>query len=209
MDAIIFLVKKINIAFLVSGRGSNLQAIIDAVEEGKINAKIVCVISNIPTALALEKADKYKITAIVIDHTKFANKESYEDKIIEALKNYKIDLICLAGYMRILGPKIIGEYKGKIMNIHPALLPSFPGLDAWIQALEAGVKISGCTVHFVDEGCDTGPIILQKEVPVLDDDTRETLAWRILKEEHKLYPEAIRLFSEGRLEIEGRKVRIK
>lgn len=198
----------INIAFLVSGRGSNLQVIIDAIEEGSLNAKIVCVISNVPSALAIEKADKHNIPTIVIDNKKFADRESYEDKILEELKNYHVDLICLAGYMRILGPKIISEYKWKIMNIHPALLPSFPGMDAQKQALEYGVKITGCTVHFVDGGCDTGPIILQRAVDVLEGDTEDALSARILMEEHKLYPEAVKLFAERRIEIQGRIVRI-
>lgn len=198
----------INIAFLVSGRGSNLQVIIDAIEEGSLNAKIVCVISNVPSALAIEKADKHNIPTIVIDNKKFADRESYEDKILEELKNYHVDLICLAGYMRILGPKIISEYKWKIMNIHPALLPSFPGMDAQKQALEYGVKITGCTVHFVDGGCDSGPIILQRAVDVLEGDTEDALSARILMEEHKLYPEAVKLFAEGRIEIQGRIVRI-
>lgn len=200
--------KKINIAILVSGRGTNMTAIIEAIESGELNAEIACVISNVPDVPALEKAAKHNIKTMVINYKDFNAREVYEDKLIDTLRNYDIDLICLAGYMRVLGKKIVDLYRGRIMNIHPALLPSFPGLQAQWQAFLYGVKVTGSTVHFVDEGCDSGPIILQKAVEVLEDDTVFTMDERILKAGHKLYVEAIKLFSEGRLKIEGRKVHI-
>src|SRR3989338_11154076 len=178
-----FNMNPINIAVLVSGRGSNLQAIIDSIEEGKTPAKIACVISNVPGVQALERAKKHNIPSFTIDHKKFSNRSEYEKEIIKILDSHKIELVGLAGYMRIVGKDLIQKYKWKIINIHPALLPSFPGMDAQKQALDHGVKISGCTVHFVDERCDTGPIIAQRAVPALDDDTEETLSIRIIEEE--------------------------
>jgi phosphoribosylglycinamide formyltransferase-1 len=198
----------LKIGVLVSGKGSNLQAIIDAIEAKKINAQIAIVISNVPGVMALERAKKHGIKTEVINGKEFQNKSAYEKKLISLLEDNKVDLICLAGYMRLLSPEFVHHFKGKIMNIHPALLPAFPGLHVQKQALEYGVKYSGCTVHFVDVGCDTGPIIIQAVVPVLDDDTEETISARILEQEHKIYPEAIRLFSEGKLIIEGRRVKI-
>ncbi len=199
----------INIGVLVSGRGTNLQAIIEAVEEGRIEGEISIVVSDNPDAYALKRAKQYNIETQYIDFNKFKNRENYDKKIEEYLKEKKVDLVVLAGYMRILSPYFIRTYKNKIINIHPALLPSFPGLHTQRQAVEYGVKVSGCTVHFVDEGVDSGPIILQKTVEVKDNDTEESLAERILKEEHQIYPRAIQLFSEGRLIIKGRKVFIK
>jgi phosphoribosylglycinamide formyltransferase-1 len=198
--------KKLDLAVLVSGRGSNLQAIIDAIEAGKISAHIKCVISNVPGVQSLDRAKKHNIPSFVIDHKKFQNKDEYENEIVRILNENGVDLVCLAGYMRIVGEVLLKAYKGKIINIHPALLPSFPGLHSQKQALDYGVKISGCTVHFVDEGCDTGPVILQASVPVLDDDTEDSLSARILEEEHKLYPRAIQLIAEGKYKISGRKV---
>jgi len=199
----------VNIGVLASGRGTNLQAIIEAIEEGKIEGEIKVVISDNPDAYALKRAQQYHIDTRYIDFKEFNNREDYDKEIIKTLKEKKIDLVVLAGYMRILNPYFIRTYKNKIMNIHPALLPSFPGLHAQEQAVEHGVKVSGCTVHFVDEGVDSGPIILQKAVEVSDDDTEESLAEKILKEEHQIYPRAIQLFSEGRLFIKGRRVFIK
>jgi len=199
----------INIGVLVSGRGTNLQAIIEAIEEGKIAGEIKVVISDNPDAYALKRAQQYHIDTRYIDFKKFKKRKDYDKEIIKTLKEKKIDLVILAGYMRILSPYFIRAYQNKIMNIHPALLPSFQGLYAQRQAVEHGVKISGCTVHFVDEGIDSGPIILQKAVEVSDDDTEESLAEKILKEEHQIYPRAIQLFSEGRLVIKGRRVFIK
>ena len=199
----------INIGVLVSGRGTNLQSIIDAIREGKIEGRISIVISDNRKAFALKRAEKSNIETRYIDFKSFKNREDYDKKIVEYLKEKDVDLVVLAGYMRILSPYFIKMYKNRIMNIHPALLPSFPGLHAQRQAVEYGVKVSGCTVHFVDEGVDSGPIILQKAVEVEDSDTEESLAERILKEEHQIYPRAIQLFSEGRLVIKGRKVYIK
>ena len=199
----------INIGVLASGRGTNLQAIIEAVEEGKIEGEIKVVISDNPDAYALKRAEQYNIDTRYINFKEFKNREDYDKEIIKTLEEKKIDLVVLAGYMRILSPYFIRTCKNKIMNIHPALLPSFPGLHAQKQAIEHGVKVSGCTAHFVDEGVDSGPIILQKVVEVKDNDTEESLAERILKEEHQIYPRAIQLFSQGRLIIKGRKVFIK
>jgi len=199
----------INIGVLASGRGTNLQAIIEAIEEGKIEGRISIVISDNCDAFALKRAEQYNIDTRYINFKEFKNREDYDKKIVECLKEKDVDLVVLAGYMKILTPYFIIVYKNKIMNIHPALLPSFPGLHVQRQAVEYGVKVSGCTVHFVDEGVDSGPIILQKAVEVKDDDTEESLAKRILKEEHQIYPRAIQLFSQGRLIIKGRKVFIK
>jgi phosphoribosylglycinamide formyltransferase 1 len=199
----------INIGVLVSGRGTNLQAIIEAIEEGKIEGKIKIVISDNLDAYALKRAEQHNIETQYINHKEFKNREDYDKKIVETLENKEVELVVLAGYMRILSSYFIKAYKNKIINIHPALLPSFPGLRAQKQALEYGVKISGCTVHFVDEGMDSGPIILQSAVEVSEDDTEESLAERILKEEHQIYSQAIQLFSQGRLIIKGRKVFIK
>ena len=199
----------VNIGVLVSGRGTNLQAIIEAIEEGKIEGEIKVVISDNPDAYALKRAQQYHINTRYINFKEFKNREDYDKEIIKTLKEKKIELIVLAGYMRILSPYFIRTYKNKIMNIHPALLPSFPGLHAQEQAVEYGVKVSGCTVHFVDQGVDSGPIILQKTVEVSDNETEESLAEKILKEEHQIYPRAIQLFSQGRLMIKGRRVFIK
>lgn len=198
----------LKIAVLVSGRGSNLQAIIDSIESGRLPAKILCVISDKPGAFGLERAKKHGIEAVSLDFKSFPDKDGYEKDLLAVLTDKNPDLICLAGYMRIVGRGLISAFRNRIINIHPALLPSFPGLDSQRQALDYGVKVSGCTVHFVDEGCDTGPIILQKSVAVTENDTEETLAARILEKEHAAYSEAIKLIAEGRISIEGRKVKI-
>jgi len=199
----------INIGVLASGRGTNLQAIIEAVKEGKIEGRISIVISDNRDAFALKRAEQNNIETKYINFKSFKNRENYDKKIIECLKEKDVDLVVLAGYMRIISSYFIKMYKNRIMNIHPALLPSFPGLHAQRQAVEYGVKISGCTVHFVNEGVDSGPIILQKSVEVSADDTEESLAERILKEEHHIYPKVIQLFCQGRLIIKGRRVFIK
>lgn len=199
----------VNIGVLASGRGTNLQSIIKAIEEGKIEGRISIVISDNPDAYALKRAEQYNIDTRYINFKEFKNRENYDKEIIKILEEKKIDLVVLAGYMRILSPNFIKTYKNKIMNIHPALLPSFPGLHAQSQAVEHGVKVSGCTAHFIDEGVDSGPIILQKAVEVSDDDTEESLAKKILKEEHQIFPQAIQLFCQDRLIIKGRKVFIK
>ena len=196
--------KKIGV--IVSGRGSNLQSIIDHITEGKLDVEVAVVVSDHADAFALERAAKAGIATAVVERKGYRDKEEFEDKIDSALRNAGAELVVLAGFMRILTGHFISRWEHKIINIHPALLPSFKGLDAQGQAVDYGVKVAGCTVHFVDEGTDTGPIILQKVVPVMDEDTEETLAARILVEEHKALPEAIRLWSEGKLSIKGRKV---
>jgi phosphoribosylglycinamide formyltransferase-1 len=199
----------LNIAVLVSGRGSNLQSIIDNIENGYIKgACIRLVVSDKENAYALERARKHGITAVFVDPDSFFDTDQFENRILEILDEYDVELLLLAGYMRLLGSVIVQNYKHRIINIHPALLPSFKGLHAQRQALEYGVKVAGCTVHFVDEDMDAGPIILQRCVPVLDGDTGESLAQRILKEEHLIYPEAVKLYAEARLNIKGRIVSI-
>ena len=196
----------VKIAVLVSGRGSNLQAIINSVEAKKINASIALVVSDVQNALAIEIAKKHGIRTLFVDPSQFKTREDFDENIIEVLKKEQVGLICLAGFMRILSQTFVQQFKSRIMNIHPSLLPSFPGLNAQKKALDSGVKFSGCTVHFLDEGVDTGPIISQAVVPVLDDDTVESLSERILKEEHRIYSIAIQAFIEQRLVCEGRKV---
>ncbi|MCC4765456.1 phosphoribosylglycinamide formyltransferase [Methanosarcina sp. DH1] len=196
----------VKIAVLVSGRGSNLQAVMDSIDKGYIkNATINVVISNKANAYALERARNHGINAVFLDPGEYGRDE-YDKAILNVLSQYDTDLLLLAGYFRILGNEIIKAYSNRIMNIHPSLLPAFKGLHAQKQAFEYGVKVAGCTVHFVDEGLDSGPIILQKCVPVLTGDTEETLTARILEQEHVIYPEAVRLFTEGKLKIEGRNV---
>jgi phosphoribosylglycinamide formyltransferase-1 len=197
------------IAVLASGRGSNFQAVIEAIAAGRIPAACVALITDNPEAYAIERAQKAGIPVIVLDYASFPSKEAYEHALLAAMQQQKADLFVLAGYMRILGTAIVRAFPQKIVNIHPALLPSFTGLHAQRQAVAYGVKVAGCTVHFVDENLDCGPIILQKCVPVLKDDDEDSLAERILIEEHTCYPEAIRLFCEDRLEIAGRTVRIR
>jgi len=199
----------INIGVLVSGSGTNLLAIIEAVNTGKIDGLIRIVISDKYDAFALKRARFYNIKTNSINPEGFDSREGYDKEIVSILKEKEVELVVLAGYMRILSPYFINVFKDKIMNIHPALLPSFPGLHVQKKAIDYGVKLSGCTVHFVDEGLDSGPIIMQKAVKVKENDTEETLAKRILKQEHKIYPRAIQLFAEERLEIIGRKVLIK
>jgi phosphoribosylglycinamide formyltransferase-1 len=198
----------IRIAVLVSGRGSNLQAIIDSIENGYLHAQIPIVISDISDAYALVRARTHGIKAIHIDPKKSGSKEAYEAEVLRVLELNNVQLVLLAGYMKILGKTLLTTYKNRILNIHPALLPAFPGLHAQEQAFKHGVKVAGCTVHFVDEELDGGPIIIQKCVEVREDDTPQTLAERILEQEHKIYPEAVKLFVENRLRIEGRKVNI-
>ncbi|MGB8218162.1 MAG: phosphoribosylglycinamide formyltransferase [Candidatus Methanoperedens sp.] len=197
-----------NIAVLVSGRGSNLQAIIDSIGSGYLKAGISVVISDVGDAYALLRAKKHGIDAVFVNPENFASKELYEKEILVVLKKHDAELLLLAGYMRILGKTLLHSYRNRILNIHPALLPAFTGLHAQKQAYEHGVKVAGCTVHFVDETLDCGPIILQRCVEVKENDTPETLADRILEQEHKIYPEAVKLFVENRLQIEGRKVKI-
>jgi phosphoribosylglycinamide formyltransferase-1 len=197
---------KKNVAVFVSGSGTNLQAIIDA----KIkSANLAVVLSNKPDAYALERALKHNIPVEVVDHKEFDTREAFESELMERLKKYNVKLIVLAGFMRILTSFFVNNYKHRIINLHPALLPSFPGIHSAKQALDYGVKITGVTVHFVDDGVDTGPIILQSVVPIDDSDSEDSLLEKIHKEEHRIFPEAVELFCEGRLSISGRKVIIK
>ncbi len=198
--------KKIKLAILVSGRGSNLQAIIDNIEKGSLNAEIAAVISDQAAAYALDRARKHKIPAFHVDAKKYETRDAYDAALVEELRKHRVDLVCLAGFMRIITPVLIKAFPNRIMNIHPSLLPAFPGLHVQKKAINYGVKFSGCTVHFVDEGVDTGPIIIQAVVPVLDSDTEDNLSERILMQEHKIYSRAIQLFAEGRLTVEGRRV---
>ena len=197
---------KKNVAVFVSGAGTNLQSIIDAGIEA---ANIAVVLSNKPDAYALERALNHAIPVEVVDHKEFDTREAFEAELIERLKKYNIDLIVLAGFMRILTSYFVSNYRQKIINLHPALLPSFPGMHSAKQAIEYGVKFTGVTVHFVDDGVDTGPIILQSVVPVEDNDTEDTLLEKIHAEEHRVFPEAVRLFCEDRLSVSGRSVSIK
>ena len=194
------------IAVLASGGGTNLQALIDAAAAGTLGAEIALVLSNTPGAGALERAQRAGIPTCCVDHRGFASREAFDAAVVAALKAAEVELVALAGFMRILSPVFIDAFPGRIMNIHPALLPAFPGLHVQRKAIEYGSKFAGCTVHFVDGGVDTGPIIIQAVVPVHDDDTEESLAARILVQEHRIYPEAVRLFAAGRLRLEGRRV---
>ncbi len=197
---------KLRLGVLASGRGSNLQSIMDAAAAGKIKAEVAVVFSDNKDAFALERARKAGIPALHLNPRDFNSKEQYEKAVLKLLNEHGVQLVCLAGYMRIVGRVILDAFPNRVINIHPALLPAFPGLHGQQQAWDYGVKFSGCTVHFVDEGMDTGPIILQSVVPVYDDDTADTLADRILEQEHKIYPEAVGLIAEGRLKLNGRKV---
>jgi len=196
----------VNLGVLVSGSGSNLQAIIDNIEAQRLDARIKIVISNVPGVFALERAKKHGLPAMVISHKEFRKREDFDQKLVEALQTHEVELVILAGYMRLLTPIFLRAFPMRVMNIHPALLPSFPGTHVWQAEVDYGVKFAGCTVHFVDEGTDTGPIIIQAVVPVYDEDTAENLQARILKQEHKIFSQAIQLYAEGRLEIQGRRV---
>jgi phosphoribosylglycinamide formyltransferase-1 len=200
----------LRIAVLASGRGSNLQAVIDAIDAGRIHATIVAVISNKRDAAALERARKHGLADVFVDPKPFAGRpdgrEAYDRTLLELLHRHEAELDLLAGYMKIVTNVLIEAYANRIMNIHPSLLPAFPGLDVQKKAIDWGCKLAGCTVHFVTEGVDEGPIILQAAVPVLDGDIPDTLAARILEQEHRIYPRAVELFAEGRLRVEGRRV---
>ena len=202
--------EKVKIGVLASGRGSNLGAIIEAVEAGKINAEVAVVLSDVSGAYALERAWSHNIAAEFVDPKPYkGRREDYDRALFERLRAHGVGLVLLAGYMRIVSTVLVEAFNNRMMNIHPALLPSFPGLHVQKKAIDHGVKFSGCTVHFVDGGMDTGPIIIQAVVPVFPCDDEDALSARILKQEHKIYPEAVKLFCEGRLEVEGRRVNIK
>ena len=192
----------LELGVLASGSGSNLQALIDACANGSLNARVAVVICNVPGARALERAKAAGVPAVLLPHKGYASREEYDAKLVETLRaDHDVSLICLAGYMRLVSPVLLRAFQDRILNIHPSLLPSFPGLHAHRQALDAGVRISGCTVHVVDEGCDTGPILVQAAVPVLEGDDEAGLAARILVEEHRCYPRAVQLFAEGRVQL--------
>jgi phosphoribosylglycinamide formyltransferase-1 len=199
----------LKLGVLASGRGSNFQAIIDSIESGYLNAKVTVLITDNPEAYAIKRAEKHGIPHLVMLPRDYPSKDAYYEAIAKELKKREVELVILAGFMRVVKKPLIDAYPMRIMNIHPALLPSFPGLHGQRQAVEYGVKVSGCTVHFVDEGVDTGPVIIQAVVPVYDDDTEETLSERILRQEHRIFPYAIKLFAEGRLSVQGRVVKIK
>ena len=203
----------IRLGVLASGRGSNLQAILDAIEAETITANVAVVISNKERAPALTRAERHGVPSVFLDPKFVADapdpREAYDRQLLEQLKRYEVELVILAGYMKIVTPVLIRAYEWRMMNVHPSLLPSFPGLNAQRQALNHGVKVAGCTVHFVTENVDEGPIILQRAVPVHEGDTEDALSDRILKEEHRLLPNAIRLFAAGRLRVEGQKVHVR
>jgi phosphoribosylglycinamide formyltransferase-1 len=199
----------VKLGVLISGSGTNLQAIIDAIEKRQLKAEIRIVISNRDRAYGLERAQHHRIPTEVIDHRRFASREDFDRELVASLHAHDVELVICAGFMRLFSPVMLQAFPGRIMNIHPALLPSFPGLHVQKAAVDHGVRFSGCTVFFVTEGTDEGPIIIQAVVPVYPDDTEETLSGRILEQEHRIYPEAIALYQAGRLEIVGRKVRIK
>ena len=198
--------RQVPIGVLVSGSGTNLQAIIDHIEAKRLDAKIEVVLSNKADAYGLVRAENHGIATEVLDHKQFPSREAYDQAIVDLLRARGVDLVVLAGFMRLLSPVFVKAYSNRIMNIHPALLPAFPGLHVQKKAVDHGVRFSGCTVHFVNEECDEGPIIIQAVVPVFPDDSEESLAARILKQEHRIYPRAIQLYAEGRLRVEGRRV---
>ena len=191
---------------LISGNGSNFQAIIDAIEKKRLDAEVRVVVSNREDAYGLVRAQKHGVPTEIVDHRKFPSREAFDQHLIERFKDRQVELVVLAGFMRLLSADFVHAYSNRIMNIHPALLPAFPGLHVQRKAVEAGVRFSGCTVHFVNEECDQGPIIIQAVVPVFPDDSEESLSARILKEEHRIYPKAIQLYSEGRLHVAGQRV---
>jgi len=200
----------LRLAVLLSGRGSNLQAIVDAIEQGTLSAEIAVVLSNKQDAVGLERARKHGLKEVWLDPKPFAgrpdSREAYDRAVLEVLQKYEVDLVLLAGYMKIVTGVLVKAYENRMMNIHPSLLPSFPGLDVQKKAIDHGCKISGCTVHFVTEGVDEGPIIIQAAVPILEGDQPDVLAARILEQEHQIYPRAIQLYAEGKLRVEGRRV---
>jgi phosphoribosylglycinamide formyltransferase 1 len=202
----------LSVGVLLSGRGSNLQAIIDAIEAGTLPARIAVVLSNKQEVPGLERARRHRVPVVFLDPKPFAgrpdSREAYDRAVLEVLQKHDVELVLLAGYMRIVTPVLVKAYENRMMNIHPSLLPSFPGLDVQKKAIDHGCKISGCTVHFVTEGVDEGPIIIQAAVPIHDDDTPDTLAARILEEEHRIYPRAVQLYAEGKLRVEGRRVTV-
>lgn len=200
--------RQVPIGVLLSGSGTNLQAIIDAIDAGKLDAKIEVVLSNKADAYGLTRAQNHAIPTEVLNHKDYSSREAYDEAVVKLLRERGVELVVLAGFMRLLSPVFVKAYSNRIMNIHPAVLPSFPGLHVQRMAVEHGVRFSGCTVHFVNEECDEGPIIIQAVVPVFPDDSEASLAARILEQEHRIYPRAIQLYAEGRLHLVGRSVRV-
>jgi phosphoribosylglycinamide formyltransferase-1 len=196
------------VGILISGRGSNMVALLEAMRDGRIPARPAVVVANDAAAPGLARAAGLGVSTEVVSHKDLRPRAEHERAVLEVLRRHDVDLVCLAGYMRMLSAEFVALFSNRVLNVHPALLPAFPGLDAQKQALEHGAKVSGCTVHFVDEQCDHGPIVLQAAVAVLESDTVESLSARILEQEHRIYPEAVRLYCQNRLRVEGRRVRI-
>jgi phosphoribosylglycinamide formyltransferase-1 len=196
------------VGILISGRGSNMAALVLAMRDGRVPAETAVVVSNVPGAPGLARAAAWGIPTEVVDHTKIKPRDAHESEVLKVLAAHRVNIVCLAGYMRRLSPRLVEAFRGGLLNVHPSLLPAFPGLDAQQQALDHGVKVSGCTVHLVDEDLDHGPIVLQRAVPVHEDDTVESLSARILEQEHAAYPEALSLLASGKARVEGRRVRL-
>ena len=200
---------RVNVGVFASGRGTDFQSLVDAGARDELSATIALLVCNVPDAAVIERARRARIPAVVIDHRPFGkDRQGWERKAVEALREHHVDLVVLAGFMRLLTPAFLDGFRNRVINVHPSLLPAFPGTHAQRDALRQGARVSGCTIHFVDESVDGGPIILQKAVPILPGDTEESLAARILEQEHLLLPLAVRLFAEGRLSLDGRRVRI-
>jgi phosphoribosylglycinamide formyltransferase-1 len=200
---------RINVGVLASGRGTDFQSLVDATARGELDVNLAVLICNVPDAPVIARAKRGGVPVAVVDHRPYGkDREGFEREVVRVLREHRVDLVVFAGFMRLVTPYFVREFPHRIMNIHPSLLPAFPGAHAQAEAIAWGAKVSGCTIHFVDESVDGGPVILQKAVPVLDDDTPETLAARILEQEHVFLPLAVRLFAEGRLRVEGRRVRI-
>jgi phosphoribosylglycinamide formyltransferase-1 len=197
------------VGILISGRGSNMVALLEAMKAHRVAAEPAVVVSNVPGAAGLAKAESFGVPTAVVDHTAVTPRSAHERAVLDILRSHRVDVVCLAGYLRRISPLLIGAYPNKMLNVHPALLPAFPGMNSQQQALDHGAKIAGCTVHIVDEQLDHGPIVLQAAVPVLEDDTVDSLSERILEQEHALYPKALSLMVSGRLVIEGRRVSIR
>src|SRR2546427_5473377 len=200
---------RIRVGVLASGRGTDFQSLVDARKRGELDVDLAVLVCNVPGAPVLARAKTAGVSTVVVDHRPFgADREGFDREVVKVLKDKRVDLVVFAGFMRLVSPYLVSEFPNRIINIHPSLLPAFPGAHAQRDALAAGVKVSGCTVHFVDASVDGGPIILQKAVPVREDDTEEAVAARILEQEHVFLPLAVRLFAEGRLAVEGRRGRI-
>ena len=200
--------RPLRLGVLASGTGSNLQAILDACAKKAIPAEVAVAICNVQGAQALQRAAEARVPAVLLPHREHARREDYDARLVAELRSRGVELVCLAGFMRIVTPVLLSAFPRRVLNIHPSLLPAFPGMHGVRQALQAGVRVSGCTVHFVDEGTDSGPIIIQAAVPVLEGDTEDSLAARILQQEHRIYPRAIQLVAEGRVSLDGQRVRI-